>query len=74
MNNKTDQEYARVICHGVDPEIGMTGCGPVLLTYQEYDRQMNNPNATWRCPRCRGDASFDDEYWENRHLTPEERS
>lgn len=57
----TEKIAAYIICLGVDPTIGATGCGSVGLTTEQYERQMSYPDARWRCPRCRGDAEFDDE-------------
>ena len=37
------------------------GCGLVYLTEAEYNRQMDAPDSTWRCPLCRYDASWLDE-------------
>lgn len=53
------EKYYRVHC---------TKCG--RSTYgnrAQYDREMNDVNATWRClnPECgRANAIFDDDYWE----------
>ena len=52
-----------VICHGPWDMPG-GGCGRVYLTKAEYDAQMNRPNSTWRCPRCRYEAEFDDANYE----------
>lgn len=50
-------KYARLFCDECECES--------FLTKEQYDEEMNNPNAMWRCRNCgtRG-ANFDDEYWE----------
>lgn len=54
MNPK--DKYTRVICQY---------CGPQFLHYDDYMMQMNIPDATWRCPKCRHkDCQFDDAYYE----------
>lgn len=44
------------------------GCTPpfqlIYLTEEECIRQMEQPWATWRCPRCGGEASWDDQNYE----------
>jgi hypothetical protein len=50
--------YAFVDCRGSEED---KGCGTQPLTMEQYQRQMSNPHATWRCPCCRGDAWFNDE-------------
>lgn len=44
------------------------GCGKVEFGQKEYDRQMARPGATWRCPTCGFEASFDDEHFEAMNL------
>ncbi len=44
--------YYGVICKAL--------CGPVELTRENYDWQMNRPNAEWACPNCGGPADWDD--------------
>lgn len=58
--------YAAISCRGgiID---GVPGCGPVDLTLEDYERQMDRPNRTWVCPRCGGDAEFDDARFEQIH-------
>ena len=55
-----------VHCQGIDPLCGVGPCtnGPVYLTEEEYDCQMNSPDSLWRCPRCGGDACWDDDIYE----------
>lgn len=36
-------------------------CGPVELTKENYDWQMNRPNVGWVCPNCGRLAGWDDE-------------
>ena len=36
----------------------------VYLTKEEYNRQMNVPSKTWRCPICMYEATWSDENWE----------
>lgn len=71
-----DPDYARVRCHG-DSITGRPdkekSCGLVTIPHAQYAAQMARPNQTWGCPNCGSTATFDDEYWEARHLTPEER-
>lgn len=54
-------------CYGIDPEMGAGPCTKdlVYLTKEEYMRQMNVPSRTWRCPRCGGDAMWDDANYED---------
>lgn len=57
----TDKKpYAFVDCIG-SPEEDIKSCGTQPLTEEQYQRQLSNPNATWRCPCCYGDAWFNDE-------------
>lgn len=35
-------------------------CGPVELTRENYDWQMNRPNVGWVCPNCGRPADWDD--------------
>lgn len=48
-------KYA-VICH----EHGVTP-----ISQQNYDEQMSNPFARWKCPLCGRISEFDDETFEN---------
>lgn len=71
-----DADYARVQCHG-DSITGRPdkekSCGLVTISHAQYTAQMARPDSPWGCPNCGSTASFDDAYWEERHLTPEER-
>lgn len=55
MISDTPTPY-RVICR--------YGCGGSFLTEEEYTRQMYRPNSLWQCPRCKGDANWDDDNYE----------
>jgi hypothetical protein len=62
----------RVICYY--NSLGGTGCGGSFLTYEEYSRQMNRPDATWQCPKCGSyDASWDDDNYEEKMGSPDDR-
>ena len=37
---------------------------PIHLTHEEYDYQMDRPDATWQCPICGGHADWDDDIYE----------
>lgn len=65
MPSQTETPYA-IKCHGIDPSCGAGPCteGLVYLTEEEYENQMNDPWKTWRCPRCGGDATWDDDNYE----------
>jgi hypothetical protein len=68
----TEPTPYRVICH-YDP-LGRTGCGGSFLTYEEYVRQMERPDATWQCPKCGSyDASWDDDNYEEKMGSPDEK-
>lgn len=41
-----------------------SACGSVELTTEQYNEQMDKPNARWRCPKCGGLAEFDDDLYE----------
>lgn len=58
-----DKPYAAVVCqgHGIP---AIPACGKVDLTRAEYDEQMRYPDRGWRCPKCKADAWFDDERFE----------
>jgi hypothetical protein len=62
-NSRARTPYA-IHCLGIWdlPEAGNHGL--VYLTEEEYDRQMSNPDATWRCPLCRYEADWDDDNYE----------
>jgi hypothetical protein len=36
----------------------------VFLTDAEYDAQMDNPDAVWKCPLCGHNAEWDDDNYE----------
>lgn len=40
-----------IFCKG-DPDVEHYGCGYVELSPNEYNAQMNRPNALWKCPEC----------------------
>ena len=42
--------------------------GSVYLSQKEYERQLNNVNDFWRCPKCNSHSIFDDEYFEKKHV------
>lgn len=46
--------------------------GQVMLTETEYNRQMRDPNALWKCPICHQTAEFDDSHFENKLEEEEE--
>ena len=50
-----------VICNGPWDMPEMKGCGNVVLSVDEFDQQMNNSDALWKCPECACGASFNDE-------------
>ena len=52
--------FAYVLCSGLDPAIGYTSCGVMPLTKAQYERQMDRPDSTWRCPKCGAEADYDD--------------
>ena len=49
-----------VVCDGPWDVPEMKGCGRVVLTVEEFNRQMNNPDAFWKCPVCACGVMFDD--------------
>lgn len=38
--------------------------GQTFLTKEEYDRQMEQPDNYWMCPRCGSAAAFDDDNYD----------
>ena len=50
-----------LICDGPWDMPEMKGCGNVVLSLEEYNRQMNYPDAFWKCPVCACGVSFNDE-------------
>ncbi len=65
MPSETRTPWA-VHCMGIDPTVGAGPCttGPIYLTDREYEAQLIHADATWRCPKCRGDAWWDDDNYE----------
>ena len=55
----SDVIYARVICDGPERHV-------CYLTEEEYNQQMSNPDALWKC-KCGDSAQFDDDYFEESH-------
>jgi hypothetical protein len=55
-----DPLVAYVDCPG-DSEAEIKGCGTQGLTQEQYERQLSNPWATWRCPCCDREADYNDE-------------
>ena len=53
-----DTHYAALNCRE---------CGHVLISEDEYNRQISNPAALWMCPECGRVADFDDSYFEDHH-------
>jgi len=51
---------AYVDCHD-DSKAEIEGCGIQGLTQEQYERQLSNPCATWRCPCCGREADYNDE-------------
>lgn len=47
--------------YGVFCENEFQSCGLVELTEAEYQKQLSMPNKTWRCPKCRSEATWDDD-------------
>lgn len=37
---------------------GLPGCGRVVLTQEQYERQLFVASKTWRCPICRCEAEW----------------
>lgn len=66
MRTDNNKPYARIVC--VDSGIGGLSCGPVDLTYEQYDYQMDRPDQGWYCPLCGGIADFDDDFFEELHF------
>ena len=57
--------YAGIICMGLGPPF--KPCGEVDINEREYVKQMDRPDAGWRCPLCGAEANFDDERYEVIH-------
>ncbi len=67
--SSTPTPYA-VRCYGYDFDDPKSACNagqPIFLTAEEYNRQLSNSDARWKCPRCNCEAGFDDEIYSNRH-------
>lgn len=56
--------YAGVICAGN----GLSACGKVDISLEEYSVQMAQPHHLWFCPLCFGIAEFDDDRFEELNL------
>lgn len=54
-----ERAFAVVRCAG-DSIPGQQPCGPVELSFAEYERQMARPNRGWDCPHCGSSATYDD--------------
>jgi hypothetical protein len=39
-------------------------CGDVVLTDEQYNTQINNPDLLWQCPQCGGEAQWSDDNYE----------
>lgn len=63
-----DNEYARLVCYASGLGDDVPACGEVLISEQEYMKQMSRPNAGWHCPQCAGLVNFDDDYFETRNM------
>lgn len=64
-----------VVCRGdVHPDGWRCNDGDLIyLTEEMYQRQMDHPDYFWKCPRCRGNADWDDanyEIWMDSHEPP----
>ena len=49
-------------------DVGKPPCNSgrlIYLTDAEYSRQMELPDAVWKCPRCGGEAQWSDENYES---------
>lgn len=53
-----------VRCRGDVFDQACDGGELIFLTKEEYDAQLNQPDRTWRCPFCKGEATWDDENYE----------
>lgn len=47
-----------VMCTTWDSEPEIPGCGRVVLTQKQYERQLFVSSKTWRCPNCRREAEW----------------
>jgi hypothetical protein len=52
-DNTNDPTNYAVVCNDE--------CGLQFLSEEDYNRQMDRPDAFWRCPKCGGQAEWDDE-------------
>ena len=53
-------EFHRVFCNGDVTGSPCRNGQPIELTEEEYHRQLFQPDDEWKCPRCRGNATWDD--------------
>lgn len=63
-DNSNDATPWAVYCKGELREVGAKPCSPTGLMFlrePEYEQQMNQANAFWRCPQCGGRAEWDDD-------------
>lgn len=61
-----------VFCSGPYDMDEIIGCGYVVLTNTEYNRQMHwmMADSVWKCPKCGLPAAYDDnnnQEWHDRH-------
>ena len=45
--------------------IDCNNCGTVELSQENYQYQMSRPNMLWQCPKCRGNAMWNEEVYES---------
>lgn len=53
----------RVHCLGHVDEV--PSCGPQHLTEEQYGKQLGQAHKRWRCPVCRAEATWDDDWYES---------
>ena len=63
MRTPTFVPYAGVTCRQH---------GDIDINYDDYMRQMRDPNARWKCPICKMTAEFNDSRFEELNPEPEE--
>ena len=61
--------YAFVRCRGdlLGSPNASYSCGKVVLSEDQYIRQMDRPDSLWSCPTCGSTADFDDVAFEELH-------